>query len=363
MLVAAQDVGSLESDHIATHAANATAEAHRAAEKALLDAEKLDVSTIDIAHLLQSFEDPTAGSLPEFAAEALEYSEFDADLQGLFDSFVNEDAQLALTSATLLTPSDNNVCHNVSVHTAACAAAAQQLQIESVFSGVPVIDLDGSRAAKNGNNEKHGRRIGSIFQPPSKQQQSDDTLGSHPFTGIAIAESGSINDFIQKPKRKKTKTEDGTRLEAAAAAAAVPHPSTPEQQTSSHLTRALFNPALISQRKAATPSTVDHMTLTANLSPLGRAGVPRCATSCSFLFTKCLTKSDISRYGRIILPRVAVETYFPPCEERGGLPLELFSVKGTGLFTIYYSLFQYSTKCHNKQCMHECYYFCMVFTE
>lgn len=52
------------------------------------------------------------------------------------------------------------------------------------------------------------------------------------------------------------------------------------------------------------------------------------AVTCSYLFTKVLTMSDVGKLGRIILPRAAAEAHFPMCSDREGLPLNLYTVYG-----------------------------------
>jgi len=69
--------------------------------------------------------------------------------------------------------------------------------------------------------------------------------------------------------------------------------------------------------QGAAPQGVTHSSL---LRVTGGQFVP--------LFSKRLTQSDISRMGRIILPRAAVEAHLPPCADRDGVSVELFTTTG-----------------------------------
>jgi hypothetical protein len=60
----------------------------------------------------------------------------------------------------------------------------------------------------------------------------------------------------------------------------------------------------------------------------GPAGAPPVPTRCALAFSKVLTLSDVTRAGRIILPRAAAERHFPPCLNPKGEPMEFLDTQG-----------------------------------
>lgn len=206
----------------------------------------------------------------------------------------------------ILSPLDSDCeqMHYFSIDDHEYMAREESCDLQAIFD---------SFAHENGDNgETDDKCLWSMRALPPAPAPAAVPVSAPVMATVTATATGVDDPMNRRPKRR-----------AVCASGSKQEPTTPEQRLpvrrpSCDLKPQVPAPTLL---RSETPSD----TIQAS-NPFKSDGCS--AVTCTYLFTKVLTMSDVGKLGRIILPRAAAEAHFPVCTDREGMYMNLYTVSG-----------------------------------